>query len=279
MSILRALVITTVYGRGGLSRSAETVHEDELPAETDAQQVEQCVVPLLAGLISGHRAHFIARSALTAPAVLAGLGIAVHHTTPWADPSNALAADQLSRLLSDMTCSSGLPPVAFPLPSHHRDVEHTHEPATARRAPVPGTARWTPRSDRPAHHAVGSASARGPAPRITVTKEVKVPGPEVTVTKTATVTAEPPKPPKPKGPPTTVGGDGEYLVGEEMRAGTYRTGGPGDSFGCYWERARNSSGEFDAIIANGNLEGSGRVTVNKGEVFTSTGCQDWKKAG
>ncbi|WP_258045019.1 hypothetical protein [Streptomyces sp. SM11] len=126
------------------------------------------------------------------------------------------------------------------------------------------------------------ASDAGPTPRITVTKEVKVPGPEVTVTKTATVTAEPPKPskqPKPKGPPTTVGGDGEYLVGEEMRPGTYRTGGPGDSFGCYWERARNSSGEFDAIIANGNLEGSGRVSVNKGEIFKSTGCQDWKKAG
>ncbi|MGW8485831.1 hypothetical protein [Streptomyces sp. NPDC055886] len=64
-----------------------------------------------------------------------------------------------------------------------------------------------------------------------------------------------------------------------MRAGTYRTSGPGDSFGCYWERAKNSSGEFDAIIANGNLDGSGRVTVNKGEVFKSNGCQDWKKAG
>lgn len=127
------------------------------------------------------------------------------------------------------------------------------------------------------------ASDAGPTPRITVTKtvtkEVEVPGPEVTVTKTATVTARPPKPPKPKGPPTTVGGDGEYLVGKEMRAGTYRTGGPGESFGCYWERARNSSGEFDAIIANGNLAGSGRVTVNKGEIFKSTGCQDWKKAG
>lgn len=70
----------------------------------------------------------------------------------------------------------------------------------------------------------------------TVTKEVEVPGPEVTVTKTATVTAKPPKQPRPKGPPTTVGGDGEYLVGQEMRTGTYRTGGPGESFACYWER-------------------------------------------
>ncbi|WP_326707938.1 hypothetical protein [Streptomyces cyaneofuscatus] len=58
------------------------MHEDELPAGSDAQQVEACVLPLLADLISGHSAHFLARSALTAPVVLAGLGIAVHHTTP-----------------------------------------------------------------------------------------------------------------------------------------------------------------------------------------------------
>ncbi|MFI8352193.1 hypothetical protein [Streptomyces cyaneofuscatus] len=97
---LRAPVITTIYGRGGLSRSAETVHEDEPPAGPDAQQVEGCVLPLLADLISGHSAHFLARSALTAPVVLAGLGVAVHHTMPWAEPSKALGSDQLSRLLS-----------------------------------------------------------------------------------------------------------------------------------------------------------------------------------
>ncbi|MFJ4842833.1 hypothetical protein [Streptomyces sp. NPDC088746] len=123
----------------------------------------------------------------------------------------------------------------------------------------------------------------GSAPKVTVTKtvtkEVEVPGPTVTVTKTATVTAPPPKPPKPKGPPTTVEGDGEYLVGEDMKAGTYKTAGPEGSFGCYWERASNASGEFDAIIANGNLDGSGRVTVNKGEVFKSTRCQEWKRVG
>ncbi|WP_069173209.1 hypothetical protein [Streptomyces griseus] len=124
-----------------------------------------------------------------------------------------------------------------------------------------------------------ATDSAGPAPKVTVTKEVEVPGPKVTVTKTATVTAPPPKQPKPKGPPTTVEGDGEYLVGEDMKAGTYRTSGPEGSFGCYWERARNASGEFDAIIANDNLDGSGRVTVDKGEVFKSTRCQEWKRVG
>ncbi|MFD3609783.1 hypothetical protein ACFWXA_17220 [Streptomyces atroolivaceus] len=128
-----------------------------------------------------------------------------------------------------------------------------------------------------------ATDSAGPAPKVTVTKtvtkEVEVPGPKVTVTKTATVTAPPPKPPKPKGPPTTVEGDGEYLVGEDMKAGTYKTAGPDGGFGCYWERASDASGEFDAIIANGNLDGSGRVTVNKGEVFKSTRCQEWKRTG
>ncbi|MDF6017683.1 DNA sulfur modification protein DndB [Streptomyces sp. JH34] len=102
LSALRALVITAVYGRNGLSRSAETVQEDELPAGTDAGQVEGHVVPLLARLIAEHSSHFVSRSALTAPAVLAGLGIAVHHTTPWADPANALSTDALQRLLADI---------------------------------------------------------------------------------------------------------------------------------------------------------------------------------
>ncbi|MFE8010532.1 hypothetical protein [Streptomyces sp. NPDC057418] len=102
LSALRALVITAVYGRAGLSRSAETVQEDELPTGTDAAQVEGYVVPLLARLISEHSSHFVSRSPLTAPAVLAGLGIAAHHTTPWADPANALSTEALQRLLAEV---------------------------------------------------------------------------------------------------------------------------------------------------------------------------------
>lgn len=119
----------------------------------------------------------------------------------------------------------------------------------------------------------------GAAPTVTVTKTAEAqaanPEPTVTVTATTTVTA---KPPKPKGPATSVPGDGEYLVGTDMKAGTYRTAGP-DEFGCYWERDKDSSGDFDSIIANDNLQGSGRVTVRKGEVFKTSGCQKWVKVG
>lgn len=81
--------------------------------------------------------------------------------------------------------------------------------------------------------------------------------------------------------PTRVSGDGEYLVGVDMQAGTYRTAGPqDDSLGlCYWERDKNASGDFSAIIANNALSGSGIVTVKRGEYFKSTGCQGWVHVG
>lgn len=120
------------------------------------------------------------------------------------------------------------------------------------------------------------ASAKpGPTVTVTVTETAEAaPAPAVT----KTVTAKP-KATKAPGPASSFGGDGEYLVGEDIAAGTYKTGGGDGTFGCYWARLKDASGEFDAIIANNNLDGPGRVTVKKGEYFQTQGCQDWKKAG
>lgn len=128
LSALRALVIAAIYGRTGLARSAETVHEDELPAGTNAEQVEGSVVPLLARLLSDHFPHFASRSAITAPAVLAGLGIAVHQTTPWAGPMNALGAEDLYRLLADIQWD---PPA--PLLGRRRGQSERHRAPQLRR--------------------------------------------------------------------------------------------------------------------------------------------------
>ncbi|MGW3735165.1 hypothetical protein [Streptomyces sp. NPDC005148] len=127
----------------------------------------------------------------------------------------------------------------------------------------------------------GTANASGASPAATVT-ETAAPKPAVTVTETVktTVTAKP-KPVKKSGPPSSFSGEGQFLVGEDIQAGTYRTSGPEDSVipNCYWARLKNASGEFDAIIANDNIQGQGRVTVNKGEYFKTSGCQDWEKVG
>lgn len=99
LSALRALVVTTIYGRSGLTRSSESVYEDELPAGTRPEQVEAAVVPALARLISERFPDFAGRRAITAPAVIAGVGIAVHHTMPWSDAASRFGTEELDRLL------------------------------------------------------------------------------------------------------------------------------------------------------------------------------------
>ncbi|MFF7227984.1 hypothetical protein [Streptomyces sioyaensis] len=82
------------------------------------------------------------------------------------------------------------------------------------------------------------------------------------------------------GPGTTVG-QGSYRVGEDIAAGTYRTGGPAasDIPLCHWARAKDSSGETGSIIAHGTPRGPARVTVIKGETFETNGCRRWTKVG
>ncbi|MEV6662025.1 hypothetical protein [Streptomyces nigra] len=125
-----------------------------------------------------------------------------------------------------------------------------------------------------------AASKTEPRPTVTVTKtaEAGTPEPAPTVTETVKVTVKPKKTKKP-GPAASFSGEGEYLVGEDIKAGTYKTAGPEGGFGCYWERAKDSSGEFGSIISNNNLNGPGRVTLNKGEYFKTNRCQKWERVG
>lgn len=85
---------------------------------------------------------------------------------------------------------------------------------------------------------------------------------------------------EPAGPATTFG-DGQWLVGRDINAGTYRIAGPDDSGlgSCYWERAKDASGELGSIIANDNPTGPADLTVNDGEYVKSQGCQTWQLAG
>ena len=125
--------------------------------------------------------------------------------------------------------------------------------------------------------ATAADTKAGPRPTVTVTETAEAdakPAPTVT----ETVTAEPMKNKKPV-PASSFSGEGEFVEGEDIKPGTYKTAGPEGGFGCYWERAENASGEFDAIIANNNLNGPGRVTLNNGEYFKTNRCQEWKRVG
>ena len=71
-------------------------------------------------------------------------------------------------------------------------------------------------------------------------------------------------------------GQGTFIVGTDMRPGTYRSSRGAD---CYWERLRGFTGDFGQIIANDFRE-SGRAIVtikstDKG--FSSSRCGTWTK--
>ncbi|MFF2043301.1 hypothetical protein ACFVVX_23055 [Kitasatospora sp. NPDC058170] len=134
-----------------------------------------------------------------------------------------------------------------------------------------------------------SAAADVPAPTVTVTvtRTVTAPAPAQaapTVTATVVVTQPAEVPPPAKETPAaapgdTVPGSGTYLVGEDIKPGTYKTAGPGSRGMCYWERGKDAAGGFESIIANENLTGQGVVTIKSTDkVFKTQGCQEWVKS-
>ena len=109
------------------------------------------------------------------------------------------------------------------------------------------------------------------ASTVTVTASPSVAAPSVathTITTTATVTATA----KPPGAEATMG-PGVWVVGQDIKAGTYRTTAAVED-GCYWEiNARVGS---DDIVQNDNPQGGRpQVVLRAGQVFTSARCGDW----
>ncbi|WP_432135489.1 MULTISPECIES: hypothetical protein [unclassified Streptomyces] len=75
---------------------------------------------------------------------------------------------------------------------------------------------------------------------------------------------------------TALSGDGDYEVGMDIKPGTYRSTGNTDDL-CYWERAKDSSGEADSILANDNVTGTSYVTIKPTDkLFKTSDCSDWE---
>ncbi|MGH3519343.1 MAG: hypothetical protein ACRDQ7_18370 [Haloechinothrix sp.] len=73
----------------------------------------------------------------------------------------------------------------------------------------------------------------------------------------------------------TVPGSGIFVVGEDIEPGTYKTSG---SSLCYYARLRDTSGDFDSIITNANVDGPATVTISSSDgAFETSGCADWVK--
>ncbi|MFI9203404.1 hypothetical protein [Streptomyces sp. NPDC053048] len=72
-----------------------------------------------------------------------------------------------------------------------------------------------------------------------------------------------------------VSGNGTHQVGSDIKPGTYRS--VGNKSGCYWERAKDSKGDIDSILANDNVEGQSYVTIKaEDRIFKSRGCKSWE---
>lgn len=78
-----------------------------------------------------------------------------------------------------------------------------------------------------------------------------------------------------KNQPKTSFGNGTFLVGKDIQAGTYRTAGGGT---CYYERLSGLSGSFGEIITNQLASGQAVVTIAPTDAaFKSQGCGTWEK--
>jgi hypothetical protein len=73
----------------------------------------------------------------------------------------------------------------------------------------------------------------------------------------------------------TIPGSGTYLVGKDFQAGVYRSA---SNSSCYWERAKDASGNLNSTIANDIGSGQRLVFVRTTDrVFKTSSCHPWTR--
>lgn len=77
----------------------------------------------------------------------------------------------------------------------------------------------------------------------------------------------------PAGPANAIPEDGMYLVGKDIKPGTYKAPA---SENCYWARLKNGDGDLDSIIDNNVSDGQQVVTIRKADyAFETERCGVW----
>ncbi len=99
--------------------------------------------------------------------------------------------------------------------------------------------------------------------------------PTVTATATVTVTSTPTPATAEQAAPTI--GDGTWLVGTDLQAGTWRAANEDGRY-CVWRRLSDTSGSYDAVIAGDGTDGPAVVTIaDTDAAFKSSGCGVWER--
>lgn len=128
---------------------------------------------------------------------------------------------------------------------------------------------------------ITSSGSKAPAPAATT---VSAPTATATTALPAPAAQAPasPVPPAQDSGPARQFGAGTYEVGTDVKAGKYKTAGPGSDDimkSCAWSRKKDASGDLGSLIAFNIVQGPGVVTINKGEVLDATGSCTWTFAG
>lgn len=99
LSALRSLCVTVLLGKPGIEATSGTIERSDLPFGIDPEAALNEVSSTVSNLIRAFSDELAGRSALTAPAVLAGVGAAAHRTTSWTREVPRLTTEQLHAML------------------------------------------------------------------------------------------------------------------------------------------------------------------------------------
>jgi hypothetical protein len=93
------------------------------------------------------------------------------------------------------------------------------------------------------------------------------------------MSASPLAPNAPAVAPGQIPGDGTFLVGKDIKPGTYRSAGT-SSLACTYTRMKDLSGSLGSIIDSGvQSQGPSVVTISPSDgAFKTSGCETWQLA-
>ena len=89
LSAWRGLAVTMVLGTPGIEATSRSLEADALPEGVDLADARAEAASLMAEIVDAFPKEFAGRTAITAPAVLAGIGALAHLTMPWYKPEGA----------------------------------------------------------------------------------------------------------------------------------------------------------------------------------------------
>lgn len=75
----------------------------------------------------------------------------------------------------------------------------------------------------------------------------------------------------------SISSDGTFVVGQDIKSGTYRTSGSGNAGAndCYYATLSSTDGSINSIIANGNFDGPETISLSGVYAFQTNGPCTW----